>query len=189
MTLTLAGVTRSAQSKTYWLHFLACLFAKWDEIWEVMEYFKLNILILLFSELFVVKGNNRYFLLTAFKTLTLACIQTVTNQLGWNISWWKILPNSRFWYQFMWPWLWFKVTGMRENENVCTIYIWKFSMILDGIWSVVETALVLMNLILILSPLICVQEREPSVILSNWLNRLGWNLFCCYDLLASLSVW
>ena len=47
-----------------------------------MEYFKLNILILLFSELFVIKGNNRDFLLTAFKTLTLACIQTVTNQLG-----------------------------------------------------------------------------------------------------------
>ena len=55
---TLAGVTRSVESRTSWLHFLTHFSTDQDKIWYLLNQFKLHILILFLSEIYWNKGNN-----------------------------------------------------------------------------------------------------------------------------------
>ena len=61
VTLTLAGITRPAQSKTSWLYFLHTFQLTGMEFDVMLKQFKLNILMLLLSEIFVIKGNICWF--------------------------------------------------------------------------------------------------------------------------------
>ena len=50
-----------------------------------------------------------------------------------------LLRLVEFWNYSVQVWPWFKVTDMRESENVCTNYLTKFWQNLGGIWCAVET--------------------------------------------------
>ena len=65
--------------------------------------------------------------------LTLAGIQIFTAWLHWNwIYWWRRL-NSKFWFQFGWPWPSFKVTVLWELNNFCIYFLVNFSICFDEI--------------------------------------------------------
>ena len=66
-------VTRSAQSKANWLHFLPHFSSDQDEIYVVMKLLKLNIVTLHWVDL-LKQGKKPAVLLTKSKTLMLACI-------------------------------------------------------------------------------------------------------------------
>ena len=73
VTFSLAVVTRSAQNKTCWLHFLADFLTDQDEIYVILEQYKMDIFTLLFSEIWWNKGSSCCFI-DCIKTLTMVCI-------------------------------------------------------------------------------------------------------------------
>ena len=68
VTLILMGVARSAESKTCLLHFFHTLWSDQDKIWRFEE-IQANILILLLSKIFVIKGT-KIVLLSVSKNLS-----------------------------------------------------------------------------------------------------------------------
>ena len=85
------------------------------------------------------QGKELLFYQRCQKTLTLACYQRFMNHFASNSLWWEILLKSTFYYQSMWPWSLFGVTGVGESKNCCTIHFIKFGADLNRIWYVGET--------------------------------------------------
>ena len=69
MSLTLADVTRSAESKTSWVHIFAHFGTDQDEMLSTLKQFKLNMLIFL-QMIFMYPGKIFAVLLSASKNLT-----------------------------------------------------------------------------------------------------------------------
>ena len=81
-------VTRVVQNKTSWLHFLAHFQLSRMKFDPVLKQFRLNILILFFSEIQWSKGKWMLFYWLRPKEIMVAQIQMFLNQLGSNLVWW-----------------------------------------------------------------------------------------------------
>ena len=66
------------------------------------------------------------------KKSALACILTFNDQFLSILFVWERSVNSRFWYQFVWPWPSFKVTVVWEN-NFCAHFLTNFCIDMDKI--------------------------------------------------------
>ena len=112
------GVARSAQSKTYWLHFLAHFSTDQDCFW------------VRFSEM----ESNCCFT---------GCVKELECLHTFSCLWMDLIEirfSDRYCYTvhfdisvINWPWSWFKVTGVWESKYFYVSYLTKFSIDLNGI--------------------------------------------------------
>ena len=105
------GVTRSAQSKTFWLHFLAHFSSDEDEVWCGDEAIWAEHSDTVLTKIYRNKGNSCCFTGCIKKTLALTCIQTFTSQVDSNWILWDAIVHYIF--------ILVKVTGVRKSKHFC----------------------------------------------------------------------
>ena len=124
-------------------------------------------------------------LLTAYKNLMLAWIWMFIDQYDSNLVWWYILLYTASFHHFYWIWHWFKVTQDCEKAKTSLAII---SQSFQLIWMELDLLLRtvgVVNLILMLSHLFCVQGKEPYF--WDFVKKKSFNIGLYSDIYGQIS--
>ena len=129
--------TRSSESKTSWVHFLAHFLADQNKIWCVVEviYIEHTNATTNWQLSSVKERTNILLILSTTIKLTLAYIWTFMTPFLSNFVWWYILHNSTFWFGCEWPWPLFKATGALIISLSFNWFLWYAVKVFLVLWT------------------------------------------------------